>query len=191
MVRALDCAEFLTLTFFLLFHKTTGVMPRVVCLICCKEFYVKPSHQSMGWGKYCSIACRTRGRLNGKNVICFVCGKTVYRSKKNLKNSASGKFFCDKSCQTIWRNTVLYSGENHPNWVFGESAYRNILKKTNRKQVCVLCKTVDKRILAVHHYDKNRQNNAISNLVWLCYNCHYLVHHDGSEKNKLKIMLGK
>lgn len=166
-------------------------MPIVTCLICEKEFYVKPSHQKLGWGKYCSTSCRTRGQFNGKTVTCFVCKKELYRSLKGLRKSISGKFFCTKSCQTIWRNTILYSGGNHPNWVSGESSYRRILKANSREQICVLCKTIDKRILAVHHYDKNRKNNTISNLVWLCYNCHYLVHHDSNEKFKLKMLLGK
>jgi predicted HNH restriction endonuclease len=47
--------------------------------------------------------------------------------------------------------------------------------------VCVLCKVSDKRILAVHHKDNNRKNNKVENLVWLCHNCHILVHHFGED----------
>ncbi|MBI4281264.1 HNH endonuclease [Candidatus Uhrbacteria bacterium] len=32
------------------------------------------------------------------------------------------------------------------------------------------------RVLLVHHIDENRKNNVLSNLVWLCRNCHFLVH---------------
>lgn len=166
-------------------------MSTAACIICKKDFYVKPSHQKMGWGKYCSTGCRTLGQFNGKNVSCFICNKIVYRSLKSLGKSLSGKFFCSKSCQTIWRNTILYSGQAHPAWRFGTSAYRRILKATDREQFCTLCKTDDKRILAVHHYDKDRKNNDVSNLVWLCYNCHYLVHHDSDEQMKLKTLLGR
>lgn len=42
---------------------------------------------------------------------------------------------------------------------------------------CKKCGSTDSRTLAVHHKDKNRKNNSISNLMWLCHNCHYLVHH--------------
>jgi 5-methylcytosine-specific restriction endonuclease McrA len=53
--------------------------------------------------------------------------------------------------------------------------------RSDLPQYCGRCKLVDKRVLAVHHKDKNRENNALSNLMWLCHNCHYLVHHDKSE----------
>ncbi len=160
-----------------------------MCLVCKTKFYVKPSHQKKGWGKYCSIICRTKSQLNGKKVNCFICQKQIYRSQKDLKKSDSGNYFCSKSCQTIWRNSILYSGENHSNWKYGESAYRRILLATGQKQICTLCKTEDKRVLAVHHRDKNRKNNTVENLIWLCHNCHYLIHHHFDELNKLNRIL--
>lgn len=54
-------------------------------------------------------------------------------------------------------------------------------------QACAKCKSTDKRILAVHHKDRNRQNNTVSNLVWLCHNCHFLVHHYKSEAGKFLV----
>ena len=163
-------------------------MPNVKCLICETDFYVKPSHQRYGWGKYCSLICRNKSQLKGKQVHCFICNKQVYRSPKDIKSSDSGKFFCSKSCQTIWRNTILFTGENHVNWKYGKSAYRKILKNSGILQVCKLCKTEDERVLIVHHLDKNRNNNNVSNLTWLCLNCHYLVHNYSEE---LKILRDK
>jgi hypothetical protein len=32
-------------------------------------------------------------------------------------------------------------------------------------------------MLAVHHLDEDRANNAVDNLVWMCHNCHHLIHH--------------
>lgn len=160
-------------------------MPDSRCLICKIEFYVKPSHQKKGWGKYCSILCRTKSQYKGKNVECFICQKNIYRSPKSLKGSISNKFFCSKTCQTIWRNQILFSGENHANWKHGKSACRRILKASGKKQVCSLCKTSDIRVLAVHHKDKNRKNNKVNNLIWLCHNCHYLIHHYKDEHDKL------
>lgn len=160
-------------------------MADINCLICNKIFYVKPSHVKRGWGKYCSITCRTKAQYKGKNVKCFICQKEVYRSPKDLKNSDSGNYFCNKTCQTIWRNKILFSGENHSNWKHGESAYRRILTSTGKERVCTYCKTTDLRVLAVHHIDKNRKNNKVSNLTWLCHNCHYLVHHDSGVREEL------
>ena len=158
-------------------------------MTCKSSFYVKPNHQKKGWGKYCSILCRAKAQVKGKIILCAICNKQVYRSPKEIRSSESGKFFCSKSCQTIWRNTILYSGENHFNWKYGESAYRRILRAAGYKEICKLCNTDDKRILIVHHRDKNRKNNKVSNLIWLCHNCHYLVHHFVEEQNKLNVIM--
>ena len=67
------------------------------CQICTKEFYVKPSHIKLGWGKYCSIECRSKSQLNGKFVKCLICNKSIYRSTAHLGRSISGKYFAPKS----------------------------------------------------------------------------------------------
>ena len=164
-------------------------MPVVECLVCAVEFYAKPSHQKKGWGKYCSITCRTRSQFTGKQVHCFICRKAIYRSLKDLRSSKSGNFFCNKTCQTIWRNTILFTGENHINWKHGRSAYRRILKSTGSVQICALCKTDDKRLLIVHHIDKNRTNNNVNNLKWLCHNFHYFVHHYDEARSRLMTLI--
>lgn len=161
-------------------------MPSVCCKICSNSFYVKPSHLLLGYGKYCSKACQAKGQLQGKLVACSMCSKPTWKQPKDLKHSKSGKFFCGKKCQTIWRNKV-YSGENHPFWKNGENIYRNILLRAKILQICKRCDISDKRILAVHHLDQNRENNKFENLVWLCHNCHYLIHHDKKEKEKFMV----
>ena len=151
-------------------------MPNVKCKICKKIFYSKPSHLKRGWGKYCSTECQYKGMLKGKFVKCLVCKKEIWRTPKNFKKSKSKKFFCTKSCQTIWRNQY-YSGPKHSNWQGGEHIeYRNILLRNSVSQVCQICGIKDKRVLIVHHKDKNRKNHNVKNLVWLCLNCHFLIH---------------
>lgn len=152
-------------------------MPNVECLVCRKAFYVKPSHQKLGWGKYCSIKCRSKSQFKGKNVNCFICGKEIYRSLRMISRAKSGKWFCSKLCQTIWRNGVFVE-EKSTRFVNGESAYRRILIRSGKGRVCVLCGINNERVLNAHHKDHNRENNKIDNLVWLCFNCHFLVHHD-------------
>ncbi len=160
-------------------------MADAICSVCRKVFYAKPSHLKRSWGKYCSITCRTRSQFKGKLVKCFTCGKEIYRSLKDLRSSISGNYFCSRSCQTIWRNKILFSAENHANWKFGKSAYRRILDSTGREKICTLCKIKDTRVLIVHHIDKNRENNNVKNLTWLCQNCHSLVHHYAEAQNRL------
>ena len=159
-------------------------MPLVPCKICERNFYIKPSHQRLGWGKYCSRDCQVKSQFNGQLVKCFICEQKIYRSKAHLKRSLSGKYFCSKTCQTLWRNQV-YSGENSTHWKTGIRAYRDILQRSDKETICTLCKAIDKRILIVHHIDHNRKNNILENLTWLCFNCHFLVHHFKESEVKL------
>jgi hypothetical protein len=179
VVRAPILAEKSTLTY-------DKEVPIVLCGICGKNFYVKPSHQKLGWGKYCSKSCRSKAQFNGSGTKCYICGKNIYRTLAQLKNSASGKYFCSKSCQTKWRNGY-FIGEKHANWIDGSSAYRRILKSYKKIPKCSRCGVTDQRILNAHHLDHNRQNNLKSNLVWVCLNCHFLIHHDKNIENEFKI----
>lgn len=161
-------------------------MPKVNCRICGGIFYVKPSHQREGWGKYCSRGCRNEGFKNGASFACAICGKESYKSLKAQGRSKSGKYFCGKSCQTKWRN-LIYIGAKHANWKGGESSYKAAMRRAEVPAICAKCQTVDSRVLAVHHKDRNRKNNDLSNLVWLCHNCHFLVHHYKSEAGKFLV----
>ncbi|MBU0613075.1 HNH endonuclease [Patescibacteria group bacterium] len=150
-------------------------MPQSKCKICSKEFYVKPSHQKLGYGKYCSRDCAAQGRRKGKYILCEICGSEVWKMPKHIRNSKSKKYFCSKSCQTKWRNKE-FSGTKHPNWKGGEYTYHRVMIKHKIKPICSNCGIKDKRILVIHHKDHNRKNNEIDNLIWLCRNCHYLIH---------------
>src|SRR5437660_407699 len=131
-------------------------MPQVNCKSCGKEFYAKPSWIEIGNGKYCSLKCSQDSQRRGNYFNCEICKKQVWRIPSKIRHSKSGKVFCNKSCQTLWRNSMVFIGKNHPNWKGGETIYRKILKRSEKEEICSLCKTKDKRILAVHHLDKNR-----------------------------------
>lgn len=165
-------------------------MPQVKCKICDKEFYAKPNWILLGHGKYCSMKCKGEGAKKGKLVQCFICRKEIYKSQKALDGTRSGKLFCSKSCQTHWRNSLVYIGKKHPNWKEGKFiSYRNILIKYGRIEICTLCGTSDKRVIAAHHVDGNHGNNDLKNLAWLCYNCHFLVHNHKNEQLRFKNIL--
>lgn len=158
-------------------------MAKAVCNLCGKEFQTKPHWLKIGYGKYCSSGCHHASMRTGKEIPCSTCGKLVYKTQKALKGSKSGKFFCSKSCQTQWRNQ-LYIGSAHKNFKTGEFVYRGVIERAGVPKICQLCKTEDYRVLAVHHIDKNRRNNTLENLVWLCHNCHFLVHHHKEERDR-------
>ena len=54
--------------------------------------------------------------------------------------------------------------------------YRKLMQREKVDEKCVKCGDNDSRILAVHHIDKDRENNKKENLIYLCMNCHFLVH---------------
>lgn len=155
----------------------------VKCVECGKEFYAKPFWLKKGWGKYCSSKCQHAGMRTGNEMPCHICGRITYKQEKDLKRSKSGLYFCSKSCQTKWRNQ-LYTGEKHTNYTTGLYSYRSVLNRNKIPKICKLCQNADIRVLAVHHIDKNRENNKLKNLAWLCHNCHFLVHHDERERKK-------
>jgi hypothetical protein len=151
-------------------------MPFIFCKLCGKEFSRKLSQINYAKESFCSESCMHKAKRNGQWSDCSICGKRIYRTKKFLESSKSGKFFCSKTCSIKWQN-IEFTGERHPNWTTGEYSYKTVLKKTGLVQSCRRCGKTDSRILVVHHLDKNRQNNQAANLVWLCHNCHHLVHH--------------
>lgn len=161
-------------------------MPWFNCQVCGYQAYVKPSHQKSGYGKYCSRKCRAESQKNGDKFKCSICHKELYRSIKGQRRSRSGTFFCSKSCQAVWRN-LTYVGQNHANWKGGITTYRRTLQRSDTKSICAKCKSDDTRVLVAHHKDRNRKNNSLSNLIWLCHNCHYLVHHYKSESQNFVV----
>ena len=165
-------------------------MPIMKCKNCNKDFYSKPFLVRNGGGKYCSLKCKYKGTRKGKEVSCHTCGQAVYKPLGRLKRSKSKYYFCTKSCQTIWRNTE-FIGPKHANWRHGGSAYRSVLDRNKISKSCTLCGSEDARILAVHHVDRNKLNNRINNLAWLCHNCHHLVHHDSVEGQRFLVKFNK
>lgn len=160
-------------------------MPYVNCLRCEKEMYAKPRHLKRGWGKFCSQLCQFAAQRTGSNYICRTCGKEVYRTPKESEHSRSGNFFCNKICHAVWKNGHSLAGENHVGWKHGEHAYRNIMKRAKIDPICRDCKISNFRVLLVHHKDRNRKNNKLENLVWLCHNCHFLEHYDDKRKKNM------
>lgn len=150
-------------------------MANAECGVCDKIFYAKSSHLKKGWGKYCSKKCQNKSQMTGVFVLCNVCSKEIWKMQKELRHSKSQNYFCSKSCQTRWRNTV-YVGEKHHSWINGINTYRKLMKRHKISPICSHCQIADTRVLIVHHIDHNRINNTITNLMWLCRNCHYLIH---------------
>ena len=155
-------------------------MPFATCSLCKKEFFRKLSQLKLAKHSYCSTLCQHKARRTGKVVNCHWCGKKAYKQFHDLSGKTQ-RFFCTKKCGLDWLNSTQ-RGIKHPNWTTGEFSYKGVLLRHNVLQKCALCGLRDKRVLAVHHIDKNRKNNRVSNLAWLCHDCHFLVHHYPEEQ---------
>jgi hypothetical protein len=177
-VQILSCAPFnlLFLQFFFILCLYNWYMPIVGCKRCNKRFYVRPSHIKRGWGKFCSSECLYSSMKTGKSVYCTICHKKIYRNLTQFGRSKSNHFYCSKNCFAIWKNAHVLIGEKHGNWKGGKNSYREIVKRAKIMPKCSTCGISNKRVLVVHHIDRDRNNNLLSNLKWLCRNCHYLEH---------------
>jgi hypothetical protein len=94
---------------------------------------------------------------------CPVCGNT-FETKLGSKKE---KITCSHSCA----NTYFRSGELHPNWK--DESYRSTCFEHHNKK-CVICD--ENKIVTVHHYDENHNNNKPENLIPLCPTHHQYVH---------------
>jgi endogenous inhibitor of DNA gyrase (YacG/DUF329 family) len=160
-------------------------MTMINCDFCSKKFYKKPSQIKLCLRNFCSNECSHKARRSGKIKKCHICKKEAYKELRYLKQS---RFFCSKKCQMIWLSSH-YKGKNHPNWTTGESSYKEAMVQGSKIKQCIICSKDDQRILSVHHLDQNRKNNILENLVWVCRNCHHLIHCYESEKLKLVKLL--
>lgn len=79
--------------------------PNTECENCGQKFYAAPYRLKRGWGKYCSQECQNEAQRKGEYVECAYCGKEIYRKQRDLdRESKTGLYFCDKSCQCAWKN---------------------------------------------------------------------------------------
>lgn len=169
------------------------------CAYCGKEVYV-PKNRLNSF-KYCSRSCLAKGYLNRGVSICPICGKefeyiscrtnkakycsrSCYYKAQHLKGSIDvvckncGKIFktspshkrvfCTKECK---RQYMLNF------WTDSFSSVKKCLKRRGRMLACEICGYNEyPEILGVHHKDGNHNNNALTNLIVVCPNCHSLAH---------------
>jgi len=133
---------------------------------------------SGGWSKvnsrknlcqYCNTAVSIPNVSNHENGCylnpnnkksCFVCDTPI----KNYKTS---KGTCSRACA----NKHFRAGYNNGNWK--TDRYQTTCW-AHHKKACVYCG--EDKIVTVHHYDQNHNNNEPGNLVPLCPTHHQYVH---------------
>lgn len=105
---------------------------------------------------------------------CPICD-TPFKTKNNKKEKTT----CSKACS----NTYFRSGINHANFknieVYNSRSsqfckkYRNLCFQ-HHPHKCVICN--EDKILDVHHFDENKFNNEIDNLIPICATHHNYLH---------------
>jgi hypothetical protein len=84
------------------------MLPTANCEVCGKAFYASPGHLANGWGRFCSLECRTvlfQGEKHpswktGGDCVCLACGKSFHAKMSHIANGES------KYCSLICRQTA-------------------------------------------------------------------------------------
>lgn len=166
----------------------------------CGSFIKVPPHRFETF-KYCSMKCKGLAERNKIVAVCEVCSKSFehiscrsnsakycsrkcYHKAQRLKGSivCSCKH-CGKEFKTSPSRKRIYCSRECVNksekYVFTPT-FQTVRKAMKRRDMIIKCERCEydemPEILGVHHKDRNRKNNDLSNLEVLCPNCHSLEH---------------
>ena len=169
------------------------------CLYCTKSYRVKPFRAHIS--KFCSLKCKGLNERifitrncetcgNEFNHICSRVNKAKYCSAKCYNKSQIGRGFRSYSC--VYCSKKFKDSPSRQRKYCSKQCVNKCLKErflpkfTTVRKAMLIRGLIDKcqqcgynefkEILGVHHIDKNRENNALENLMTLCPNCHSLVH---------------
>lgn len=171
----------------------------IKCNNCEKEFYVPLNR--LKTAKYCSRKCSALANRIASITECEVCGsqfdhiasrcnKAKYCSRKcyykamHLKGSVTinchhcGKYFkASPSEKRKYCSRACIGKEGMKSWHPVFTTVRKAMIRRGMLKECNRCGfNRYPKILGVHHIDRNRNNNAFSNLEILCPNCHSIEH---------------
>lgn len=144
----------------------------LTCYHCGKKFSraIAQRKQALREGRtkpYCSKECANKEQNTRITVKCYCCGKRVKKQYRDIKGSKTNRFFCSHTCAAkVTKNSRI----NNLRTTYRKTAFDNL------KGECCLCGYNIKEALIAHHKDYNRENNDISNLCIVCWNCHVLIH---------------
>ncbi len=138
--------------------------PNTKCQTCGLKIYKRPCQIEKG-RVFCNSICY--GLANRNETPCVVCGKLIM--------AQFHKTTCSRSCANVNRTGVKYRINSPKDKVKDlRSIKLRLISKRGGK--CEKCEYNKVEILQVHHKDRNRKNNDLSNLELICPNCHYEEH---------------
>lgn len=137
-------------------------MAKIKCTACNKE--VKKWNYEIKSLVLETYKCKECKQANGRvEKTCPICEKTFSGIKSQIKKQITCSYACS--------NKYFRTGRNNGNW--NEDRYRTTCFEHHEKK-CIVCG--EDKIVAVHHYDHNHNNNSIDNLVPLCPTHHQYIH---------------
>lgn len=157
---------------------------KVTCAHCNSNFLKDNSeivrNKKIGRSSYCSLKCARANRkpiVKENNCICAQCNKEFYRNASKREISKSGLQFCSRKCKDLAQRIGGIKEIQPYHYTDSLKEYRLLVEREIGIKECNRCKYKDfPEILQVHHKDRNRKNNELSNLEVLCPNCHSLEH---------------
>jgi len=131
------------------------------CIMCGKEFIVSKYNKDQ---KYC----------------CKQCGRKHYHIVNREKSNKQSNDWYKNNRQDKLVKMARYRSENKDlfDWYKNKERFDGqrlkVLERDN--YMCQTCGVPGGKELNVHHKDKNRKNNQLSNLITLCHSCHSRLH---------------
>ncbi len=148
----------------------------------CKEIIKKLNKKNKKgfWIGTCIYCGRNEIILHSKkSQICITCYKKYFWEQKLKSCRDCGEFkkiHAKGLCPKCYKKTIPYNIKRKKLLKSSAKRFFNLDLKTylGLTKKCLLC-DFDKSI-HIHHFDENKNNNDIKNLIPLCPNHHALIH---------------
>jgi hypothetical protein len=108
------------------------------------------------------------GELMVFDVECSVCNITFSVKEREKQFPTREKYYCSRSCA----NSIGGKAKSQK-YYSDDVSYRVIAFRYHEKK-CVVCD--ENKIVAVHHYNENHNDNRPENLIPLCPTHHQYMH---------------
>lgn len=150
------------------------------CKNCNQNFDAPIGEHKRGNAKFCSRSCSSKFAASQHrpkpNVVCALCGTEFYKNSSQQKNSKSGLFFCSRFCKDKAQRIGGIKEIQPPHYSDHLYNYRDLAFRSLPNECCRCGYKKQVAALVVHHIDRDRSNNNLSNLEILCANCHAIEH---------------
>lgn len=152
------------------------------CAYCDKTFDASVKELNRGGAKFCGRDCSSKGRRRRtlpNNTTCAYCDKKFYKSPS--RKSKSGLFFCCRDHKDLAQRIgglkeIQPDHYGDGSWNYREIAFRSYPEECDRCGFDLVS-----NVLEVHHIDRDRCNNEVTNLEVLCPTCHRLEHYNAKD----------